>query len=116
MPLWSSTPSLLCLQIHLSTGGKQLLCILCKYLHTFPALPRELSAFPGPLKPGVTHKNDVIKFCERKITASRGRADIADRESYILLWEMLILMLRQKGQVDSIPSSCFKLLTFILAG
>ena len=116
MPLWSYTPSLLCLQIHLSTGGKQLLCILCKYLHTFPALPRELSAFPGPLKPGVTHKNDVIKFCERKITASRGRADIADRESYILLWEMLILMLRQKGQVDSIPSSCFKLLTFILAG
>ena len=59
-----------------------------------------MSAFPGPLKPGVTHKNDVIKFCERKITASRGRADIADRESYILLWEMLILMLRQKGQVE----------------
>ena len=60
-----------------------------------------MSAFPGPLKPGVTHKNDVIKFCERKISASRGRADIADRESYVLLWEMLILMLRQKGQVDS---------------
>ena len=68
------------------------------YFHTFS---RELSAFPGPLKPGVTHKNDVIKFCERKISASRGRADIADRESYVLLWEMLILMLRQKGQVDS---------------
>ena len=62
---------------------------------------RELTAFPGPLKPGVTHKNDVIKFCERKIAASRNRADIADRESYILLWEMLILMLRQKGQVTS---------------
>ena len=64
-------------------------------------LCRELAAFPGPLKPGVTHKNDVIKFCERKIAASRNRADIADRESYILLWEMLILMLRQKGQVTS---------------
>ena len=64
-------------------------------------LCRELTAFPGPLKPGVTHKNDVIKFCERKIAASRNRADIADRESYILLWEMLILMLRQKGQVTS---------------
>ena len=68
------------------------------YLDTFF---RELSAFPGPLKPGVTHKNDVIKFCERKISASRGRADIADKESYVLLWEMLILMLRQKGQVDT---------------
>ena len=100
MPLWSCIPSPPCLQIHLSTGFDQLIYNLCKkYLH---ALPRELSAFPGPLKPGVTHKNDVIKFCERKITASRGRADIADRESYILLWEMLILMLRQKGQVDSI--------------
>ena len=70
------------------------------YLLDLTSLPRELSAFPGPLKPGVTHKNDVIKFCERKITASRGRTDIADRESYILLWEMLILMLRQKGQVE----------------
>ena len=86
------------MQIHLSTGFDRLKTNLCKRdLHN---LPRELSAFPGPLKPGVTHKNDVIKFCERKITASRGRADIADRESYILLWEMLILMLRQKGQVD----------------
>ena len=77
-----------------------------------------MSAFPGPLKPGVTHKNDVIKFCEKKITASRGRADIADRESYILLWEMLILMLRQKGQVDSTanPSCSFWLLAFFPSG
>ena len=81
--------------------------------NTFSVPLRELSAFPGPLKPGVTHKNDVIKFCERKITASRGRADIADRESYILLWEMLILMLRQKGQVDSIPNVSWPL-AFVL--
>ena len=60
---------------------------------------QELAAFPGPLKPGVTHKNDVIKFCERKISGSRGRSDLADRESFVLLWEMLILLLRQKGQV-----------------
>jgi hypothetical protein len=60
----------------------------------------ELAGFPGPLKPGVTHKNDVIKFCERKIAGSRGRADLADRDSYVLLWEMLVLLLRQKGQVE----------------
>ena len=32
---------------------------------------RQLLAFPGPLKPRETHKNDVIKFCERKIHESR---------------------------------------------
>merc|ERR1719228_1938939 len=75
-------------------------------LHSMAALLRdtkesqELSMFPGPLKPGVTHKNDVIKFCERKIAASKSRADLRDRESYVLLWEMLILLLRQKGQVE----------------
>ena len=39
---------------------------------------QELSAFPGPLKPGETHKNNVIKFCERKIFSVAGRKDIAD--------------------------------------
>jgi len=75
-------------------------------LHSLAAILRdtkeseELEMFPGPLKPGVTHKNDVIKFCERKIAACRGRRDMADKESYILLWDMLVLLLRQKGQVE----------------
>ena len=75
-------------------------------VHSIEALLRntadsqELLAFPGPLKPGVTHKNDVIKFCEKKIAAAEGRRDIADKESYVLLWEMLVLLLRQKGQVE----------------
>ena len=75
-------------------------------VHSIEALLRntadsqELLAFPGPLKPGVTHKNDVIKFCEKKIAAAEARRDIADKESYVLLWEMLVLLLRQKGQVE----------------
>ena len=75
-------------------------------VHSIEALLRntadsqELAAFPGPLKPGVTHKNDVIKFCEKKIAAAETRRDIADKESYVLLWEMLVLLLRQKGQVE----------------
>jgi hypothetical protein len=75
-------------------------------LHSLAALlahtpeHQQLASIPGPLKPGVTLKNDVIKFCERKIAGSRGRADLADRDSYVLLWEMLILLLRQKGQVE----------------
>ena len=61
---------------------------------------QELVSFPGPLKSGETHKNDVIKFCERKIAGVQARRDIADKESYVLLWEMLVLLLRQKGQVE----------------
>ena len=57
---------------------------------------QELSAFPGPLKPGETHKNNVIKFCERKIFSVAGRKDIADKET----WEILVLLLRQKGQEE----------------
>eukprot|EP00092_Neocalanus_flemingeri_P007473 GFUD01008070.1.p1 GENE.GFUD01008070.1~~GFUD01008070.1.p1 ORF type:complete len:2334 (+),score=842.22 GFUD01008070.1:46-7047(+) len=75
-------------------------------LHSLAAILRdtqesqELIMFPGPLKPGVTHKNDVIKFCERKIAACRDRRDMADKESYILVWDMMVLLLRQKGQVE----------------
>jgi len=74
-------------------------------LHSISALlshtkeHRQLSAFPGPLNPRETHKNDVIKFCERKISEGRDRR-MMDRESYELLWNMLILLLRQKGQVE----------------
>ena len=49
----------------------------------------ELSVFPGPLKPGETHKNS-------KISSVAGRRDITDKESYVLLWKMLVL----QGQVE----------------
>ena len=49
----------------------------------------ELSVFPGPLKPGETHKNS-------KISSVAGRRDIMDKESYVLLWQMLVL----QGQVE----------------
>ena len=37
---------------------------------------------------------------EKKIAAAGHRRDIADTESYVLLREMLVLLLRQKGQVE----------------
>jgi len=60
---------------------------------------QQLVSFPGPLKPKETHKNDVIKFCERKMSEARDRK-MMDRDSFELLWNMLILLLRQKGQVE----------------
>lgn len=61
---------------------------------------RQLTLFPGPLKPKETHKNDVIKFCERKIYDVSTARRMVDKESYELIWRMLILLLRQKGQVE----------------
>ena len=82
----------------------------------------ELRDFPGPLVPGRTHKGEVIQFCQSKIaglaTAGRSGASATtvgggnstlggsaawmtgDKDSYVLLWELLILLLRQKNTID----------------
>ena len=52
---------------------------------------QEMEMYPGALK------NDVIKFCAMKMAACRCKRGMADKESYILLWDMLVLLLRQNG-------------------
>ncbi|XP_066150746.1 protein transport protein Sec16B isoform X3 [Euwallacea fornicatus] len=59
----------------------------------------ELSSFPGPLIKGVTHKKQIIEYCDTKIRDANCNRDIADVDSYILMWELLILLLRQNGMV-----------------
>jgi len=46
---------------------------------------------------GVTHKNSVIAFCMRKLKKAERDPELFDRESVILLWKLLILLLRQNG-------------------
>lgn len=54
----------------------------------------------GPLVPGQTHKPQVIAFCQQKIRRGMDESvDIIDRPSYILLWELLLLLLRQNGTI-----------------
>lgn len=60
---------------------------------------KELQGFPGPLVRGVTHKNSVIAFCMRKLKKAERDPELFDRESVILLWKLLILLLRQNGTV-----------------
>ncbi|KAK9872597.1 hypothetical protein WA026_018729 [Henosepilachna vigintioctopunctata] len=60
---------------------------------------KELSNYPGPLIKDVTHKKTVIEYCENKIKNVASNLDISDPESYILMWEFLILLLRQNGKV-----------------
>lgn len=61
---------------------------------------KELKQFPGPLVRSHTHKNDVIQFCAQKIQSFKSDPDLPDRSSHILLWELLILLLRQNGFVS----------------
>ncbi|KAJ8981603.1 hypothetical protein NQ317_011882 [Molorchus minor] len=59
----------------------------------------ELSQFPGPLVNGVTHKKTIIEYCEGKIRRAAYNQDIIDVDSYVLMWELLILLIRQNGMV-----------------
>ncbi|CAH1130815.1 unnamed protein product [Ceutorhynchus assimilis] len=59
----------------------------------------ELSSFPGPLIKGVTHKKQIIEYCDGKIRGAANNRDIVDNESYVLMWELLILLIRQNGMV-----------------
>ncbi|XP_064457629.1 protein transport protein Sec16A-like isoform X2 [Ornithodoros turicata] len=70
--------------------------------HLFQKDPqfKELKQFPGPLVRSDTHKNDVIQFCNQKIQSLKNIPDLPDRSSHILLWELLILLLRQNGFVS----------------
>ncbi|XP_072141882.1 uncharacterized protein [Dermacentor andersoni] len=70
--------------------------------HLFQKDPQfhELQAFPGPLVRSETHKNDVIQFCTQKIQSFTEDPSLPDRSSHILLWELLVLMLRQNGFVS----------------
>jgi hypothetical protein len=51
---------------------------------------------------GVTHKNSVITYCMRKLKKAESDPELFDRESIILLWKLLILLLRQNGVSSSL--------------
>ncbi|XP_066295369.1 protein transport protein Sec16A-like isoform X2 [Branchiostoma lanceolatum] len=59
----------------------------------------ELRSFHGPLIKGVTHKSDVIRFCQDKAAACLASTDIRDKESAALLWQLLELLCRQNGTI-----------------
>lgn len=53
-------------------------------------------SYPGPLVKSVSHKKTVIEFCEEKLKQDQLLVD-SHRASHSLLWNYLILMLRQNG-------------------
>ncbi|CAH1786045.1 unnamed protein product [Owenia fusiformis] len=59
----------------------------------------ELRSFPGPLIKGQTHKNDVVSFCQSKIKEALEDQQLVDRESAILVWKLLELLIKQNGTI-----------------
>lgn len=62
---------------------------------------------------GVTHKNNVLRYCKQKIKDADSNPTLFDKESYKLIWELLILLIRQNGVRIILPilqkskASCF---------
>ncbi|XP_072764832.1 uncharacterized protein Sec16 isoform X2 [Anoplolepis gracilipes] len=60
---------------------------------------RDLRLYPGPLINGVTHKKTIIEYCENKIKKAMVNEEMTDRASYILLYELMIMLIQQNGNV-----------------
>lgn len=69
-----------------------------------------LQSYPGPLVRGLSHKKTIIEFCEEQIllgpiieTTTIYAKQLINHNvdkycySYTLLWQLLILLLRQNG-------------------
>ncbi|CAO1435202.1 unnamed protein product [Diamesa serratosioi] len=58
-------------------------------------------SYPGPLVKKTSHKKTIIEFCEeqlkQKILSDGETAEKTNKTSYALLWNYLILVLRQNG-------------------
>lgn len=54
---------------------------------------------------GVTHKNDVLLFCQRRLQELRNaNTHYADREGLELIWKYLELLIKQNGVSDLDPN------------
>ncbi|XP_025160714.1 uncharacterized protein LOC105190139 isoform X1 [Harpegnathos saltator] len=68
-------------------------------LLSYDPITRDLRSYPGPLINGVTHKKTIIEYCENKIKKATMNEELTDRASYILLYELMIMLIQQNGNV-----------------
>ncbi|XP_056235430.1 protein transport protein Sec16B [Seriola aureovittata] len=60
---------------------------------------QEMRNFPGPLTREDLHKVDAIEFANQKASACSRDDKLPDKSSAALLWNLLILLCRQNGQI-----------------
>lgn len=86
--------------------------ILAVVLGANDSIRKLYQIYPGPLIRGITHKKTIIEFCEDQIrlgplmstlkSRSNSMSSLyslgqANKSSYTLMWNLLILLLRQNG-------------------
>ncbi|KAM4548273.1 protein transport protein Sec16B isoform 2-T5 [Odontesthes bonariensis] len=60
---------------------------------------QEMRNFPGPLTREDLHKIDAIEFAQQKAGTCMRDENLPDKSSAALLWNVLILLCRQNGQI-----------------
>ncbi|KAL7396194.1 hypothetical protein ABVT39_001923 [Epinephelus coioides] len=60
---------------------------------------QEMRNFPGPLAREDLHKVDAIEFAHQRAGACMRADQLPDKRSAVLLWNLLILLCRQNGQI-----------------
>ncbi|XP_037073817.1 protein transport protein Sec16B-like [Pollicipes pollicipes] len=57
--------------------------------------------------PNDTHKNSVLQFCQQKMREAEQQPALVDKESCLLIWQLLLLLIRQNGVAapDVAPSA-----------
>uniref|UniRef100_A0A669DZ25 Protein transport protein sec16 n=1 Tax=Oreochromis niloticus TaxID=8128 RepID=A0A669DZ25_ORENI len=60
---------------------------------------QEMRSFPGPLTREDLHKVDAIEFAHQMAGACMRDSKLQDKSSAALLWNILILLCRQNGQI-----------------
>ena len=62
---------------------------------------------------GDTHKNDVLYYCQQQAQKCQNDMNMVDRESAVLVWKLLELLIKQNG-VSAIKQVHSGKLTLIL--
>nr|XP_045604397.1 uncharacterized protein LOC123762115 isoform X6 [Procambarus clarkii] len=73
-----------------------------KMLCMNPALNKtvqQMKHYPGPLTLSDTHKDVVVKYCEQQVAEATRNQSLHDKESVILIWEYLALLVKQNGKL-----------------
>ncbi|XP_061922657.1 protein transport protein Sec16B-like [Entelurus aequoreus] len=72
---------------------------MCQVLLSKTQEQQEMRNFPGPLTREGLHKVDAIDFARQRALACSKDDDVQDRSSAALLWNILVLLCRQNGQI-----------------
>ncbi|XP_042236039.1 uncharacterized protein LOC121875530 isoform X3 [Homarus americanus] len=60
---------------------------------------QQMKNYPGPLTLSDTHKDVVVKYCEQQVAEAARNLSLPDKESVMLTWEYLALLVKQNGKL-----------------